>query len=361
MPGNFTVYNGAITNISPYTTVNGSAIIKQLVITGVTAAGGGAQDVLILFGGHLARENEWGPGNGASSFPGASAKVLYQFCGESSFGNFAVNPSGIIKQADLSLTKTAAPNPLCAGNTLVYSLVVANAGPNQASPVTVLDALPPGTALSSVSLSQGTYSGTSNVNVALGAINAGSNATITLVVTVNTNAVLGTITNTATATAGAPADPYMLNNTATATTMVFPHPSASPLSDQVVCRGDSATFSTIAIGAPPFSYQWAHNGAYLAGATNSAYTIASVSPSDAGVYCVDRVRPMQWRVRYRDQLRLPDHEHECHHLTAERRGQVPGRNRHLQHHPRRQRAIHVRLEEGRRAHSGSHARRAYPH
>ena len=279
MPGNFTVYNGAITNVSAYTTINGSTIYKQLIITGVTASGGGARDVLILFGGHLARENEWGPGNGASSFPGASAKVLYQFCGESSFGNFAVNPAGIIKQADLSLTKTAAPNPLCAGNTLTYTLVVANSGPNQASPVTVLDSLPAGTTLSSVNLSQGTYSGTANLNVALGALNAGSNATITIVVTVNTNAVAGTITNTATVSAGAPADPYMLNNTATAITMVFPRPTASPLTDQVVCRGEPATFSTIAIGAPPFSYQWTRNGANLPGATNSAYSIPRSAPA----------------------------------------------------------------------------------
>jgi uncharacterized repeat protein (TIGR01451 family) len=192
------VFNGAITNVSAYTTINGSTINKQLIISGVTASGGGTRDVLILFGGHLARENEWGPGNGASSFPGASAKVLYQFCGESSFGNFSVNPSGIIKQADLSLTKTAAPNPLCAGNTLTYTLVAANDGPNQASPVTVLDSLPPGTTLSSANLSQGTWSGTANLNVALGALDAGSNATITIVVTVNTNAVAGKITNTAT-------------------------------------------------------------------------------------------------------------------------------------------------------------------
>jgi len=223
LPGNFTVYNGEITDVSAYSVVNGSTISKELTITGVTAPGTGARDVLILFGGHLARENEWGPGNGASSFPGASAKVTYQFCGASSFANFGVNPSGIIKQADLSITKTAAPNPLCAGNTLIYSLVVANSGPNQATPVTVLDALPPGTTLSSVNLSQGSWSGTTDLNIDLGAVSAGSNATISIIVTVDTNAVAGIITNTATVSATAPDDPFMLNNTASATTMVFPH------------------------------------------------------------------------------------------------------------------------------------------
>ncbi len=169
-----------------------------MILSGVTASNGGAKDVLILFGGHLARENEWGPGNGASSFPGASAKVFYQFCGDSSFGNFAVNPAGIIKQADLSITKTAAPNPLCAGNILIYTLAVANSGPNQASPVTVLDSLPAGTTLSSVQPIPGLLVRHDQSECCSRSLNAGSNATISFVVTVNTNADLGMITNTAT-------------------------------------------------------------------------------------------------------------------------------------------------------------------
>jgi uncharacterized repeat protein (TIGR01451 family) len=285
LPGNFTVFNGAITNVSTYSIVSGSTTEKQITISGTTASGGGAKDVLILFGSHLARENEWGVGNGASSFPGASAKILYQFCGDSSFGNFGVNPGGIVKQADLSITKSSAPNPLCAGNTLTYFLVVSNAGPNQATPVTVLDPLPAGTTLASVNMSQGTYSGTSSLNLALGAINAGSNATITISVNVNTNAA-SSLTNTATVSATSPGDPFLANNTATAITAVFPRTSATPLSDQFVCLGASANFSTIGFGGAPFSYQWFKNGTALAGATNSSFSISSVGPTDAGTYCV---------------------------------------------------------------------------
>src|SRR5207244_1279843 len=62
LPGNFTVLNGAITNVSAYTTITGSSVEKQLTISGTVASGGGAKDVLILFGGHLSRENEWGVG-----------------------------------------------------------------------------------------------------------------------------------------------------------------------------------------------------------------------------------------------------------------------------------------------------------
>jgi uncharacterized repeat protein (TIGR01451 family) len=211
--------------------------------------------------------------------------VLYQFCGDSSFGNLGVNPGGIIKQADLSITKSATPNPLCAGNVLSYSLVVSNAGPNQASPVTVLDPLPAGTTLSSVTMSQGSYTGTSSLNFALGALNAGSNATITIFVNVNTNAATS-LTNTATVSATAPADPFTANNSATAIVAVFPQTSASPLSDQVVCLGSPVAFSTIPYGAAPFTFQWTKNGATIAGATNSSFSIPSVSASDVASYCV---------------------------------------------------------------------------
>jgi len=167
LPGAFTVYNGTITNVSTYTTLSGSTIDKQLTITGVTDPGGSAKDVLILFGGHLARDNEWGLNNGASSFPGASAKVFLQFCGESSFGNLAVNPGGIIQLADLAITKTGNPGPLCAGSTLAYTLTVTSSGPDAGNAVTVTDNLPRGTTLVSATQSQGTFTGTTNLNFSL--------------------------------------------------------------------------------------------------------------------------------------------------------------------------------------------------
>src|SRR4029078_6797778 len=43
LPGVFTVYNGAITNVSTYTTINGSTIDKQLTITGTTDPGSSAK------------------------------------------------------------------------------------------------------------------------------------------------------------------------------------------------------------------------------------------------------------------------------------------------------------------------------
>src|SRR5438093_9081565 len=52
-PGNFTVYNGAITNVSVYTTNQIAGTIEKFVTISGTSAGT-APNVLILFGGHLA-------------------------------------------------------------------------------------------------------------------------------------------------------------------------------------------------------------------------------------------------------------------------------------------------------------------
>src|SRR5207247_1437407 len=51
------------------------------------------------------------------------------------------------------------------------------------------------------------------------------------------------------------------------------------------CVGQSATFAVTATGAG-LTYQWRRNGANIAGATSSSYTISSVSLGDAGSYDV---------------------------------------------------------------------------
>jgi len=58
------------------------------------------------------------------------------------------------------------------------------------------------------------------------------------------------------------------------------------LSNQVGCRSNSFNFATLATGAGPISYQWTRGGTNIAGATNSSFSIPSVSSSDAGTYCV---------------------------------------------------------------------------
>jgi len=55
---------------------------------------------------------------------------------------------------------------------------------------------------------------------------------------------------------------------------------------QTVDAGATATFSALAAGTAPLSYQWRFNGADIAGATASAYTRSNLQSGDEGSYSV---------------------------------------------------------------------------
>ncbi|HEY6169400.1 MAG TPA: HYR domain-containing protein [Verrucomicrobiae bacterium] len=121
--------------------------------------------------------------------------------------------------ADLSLTKTAAPNPVTVGSNFTYTIVVTNSGPNIATGVTVTDPLPASVAYVSSASSQGACVASNGiVTCDLGGLTNGTSATVTIVVT---PAAAGSITNTATVTA-AEFDPNSTNSVATDVTVVVP-------------------------------------------------------------------------------------------------------------------------------------------
>ena len=60
----------------------------------------------------------------------------------------------------------------------------------------------------------------------------------------------------------------------------------SPAQNQTVMVGSNATFSVVASGTAPLSYQWRFAGTNLAGATSSAYLITNVQPAQSGIYTV---------------------------------------------------------------------------
>ena len=55
---------------------------------------------------------------------------------------------------------------------------------------------------------------------------------------------------------------------------------------QTVTAGSSVTFSVVASGTSPFTYQWKFNGTAISGATSTSYTIASAQSANAGSYTV---------------------------------------------------------------------------
>jgi hypothetical protein len=55
---------------------------------------------------------------------------------------------------------------------------------------------------------------------------------------------------------------------------------------QTVNQGANVTFSVVATGTPPLSYQWQFNGTNISGATSTSYTKNNVQSSDSGNYSV---------------------------------------------------------------------------
>jgi uncharacterized repeat protein (TIGR01451 family) len=122
----------------------------------------------------------------------------------------------IPKNADLSITKSGPPFTQ-GGGSISYTISVSNAGPADATNVTVSDPLPVGETLVSAAASQGTCFGT--VVCALGSISKGASATITIVA--NVTAPCGsTLTNTASVSGDQPdADPG--NNSSSTSAFVY--------------------------------------------------------------------------------------------------------------------------------------------
>lgn len=117
--------------------------------------------------------------------------------------------------ADLRIVKSDEPDPVTPGNTLTYTLVISNAGPDTADNVVVADTLPGGVTLVSATPSQGTCNGTT---CDLGNLTNGAQASITIVVTVNVGTA-GPLLNTAQVSSDTP-DPDPSNNTANEPTAI---------------------------------------------------------------------------------------------------------------------------------------------
>jgi uncharacterized repeat protein (TIGR01451 family) len=110
--------------------------------------------------------------------------------------------------ADLSIAKTSS-GP--AAGSVTFTIVVTNNGPAAGQNVVMTDVLPAGTTLTSAATTQGSCTSGSTVTCALGTLPVGSSVTITIVVSIQSNAA---VSNTATVTGAGP-DPNLANNSST--------------------------------------------------------------------------------------------------------------------------------------------------
>jgi len=96
---------------------------------------------------------------------------------------------------------------------------------------------------------------------------------------------------TATADSGSTFDVVLSNSagsvTSSAATLTVNAPAVAPTittqpANQTVTGGQPATFSVVATGTAPLSYQWQKNGANIAGATSASYTTPATATADNG-------------------------------------------------------------------------------
>jgi uncharacterized repeat protein (TIGR01451 family) len=169
--------------------------------------------------------------------------------------------SGAAGSADVSATKSAAAS-VAAGANLAYTIVVHNAGPSDATGVSVTDTLPAGTTFVSLTQPGGwtvttpAVGGTGTVTLANASLANGASATFTLVVKVAAATPNGTnVVNTASASAST-ADPTPANNAATATTSVTAAVAGADVSvtksgSVAVSNGGTISYTIVVANAGP--------------------------------------------------------------------------------------------------------------
>ncbi len=158
-------------------------------------------------------------GYGLNNATGSQVDATYNWWGDPSGPTHASNPGGTGDEVsdnvlfdpwlprqecacDLGVTKSDALDPVIAGTTLTYTLVITNAGPGEATAVVLTDTLPVSTTFVSATASQGTGCGESGsvITCTLDTLGVGTEATVTLTVNVYP-AARGVHTNTATVAA----------------------------------------------------------------------------------------------------------------------------------------------------------------
>lgn len=166
-------------------------------------------------------------------------------------------------QADLSITKSASPNPVFVNDNITYTITVTNNGPDSADNVTVSDTLPASTSFVSADATQGlcTEAG-GTVSCAIGTMTNGQSVTITLVARANS---AGSVNNTA-SVATTTVDPDGNNNASSSGAVTVNRRASKIAVDPVVGTRASGLSLTVNL-KPRATLRDAVSNAPLAGKT----------------------------------------------------------------------------------------------
>lgn len=189
--------------------------------------------------------------------------------GDSNSGNNSSTVTTYVStSADLSVTNTAAPVPVRAGNNITYTQVVTNAGPSTATSVSLTETLPANTTVVSLTGPAG-WTCTVATRTCTNPSMAPGTASFSYVVTVTAGTAAGTAISETANVSSTVTDPNSANNTATASDVV----ALATQADLVVT--DSATPTLVAAGSNVTYTQTVKN---LGPAAATAVSYTQVTP-----------------------------------------------------------------------------------
>ncbi|HEV3307402.1 MAG TPA: C25 family cysteine peptidase [Candidatus Sulfotelmatobacter sp.] len=244
--GNFTrgstaTYTIPVENLSPYGSTSGTVTVNDTLPIGLTptsASGAGwtcsivSQTVSCINSAVLAPSSFYPSitvlANVLQTAPSTETNTaLVSGGGEVNFANdSATDVANVGSTADLSITDSASPNPVTAGNNITYAQVITNNGPSAADNAVLVEAVPTNTTFVSMSAAVGWTCTTPPVgstgNVVCTDLNmaGGTAATFSLVTKVNAAAANGTVITDTVSVSSSVSDPNSANNTASASTVV---------------------------------------------------------------------------------------------------------------------------------------------
>jgi uncharacterized repeat protein (TIGR01451 family) len=157
-------------------------------------------------------------------------------------------------EADLSITNSASPNPVNAGQNITYTQTILNAGPATASNLTVTETLPANTTFVSLSGSGWTCTATSPYTCTLASLAVNTSGTVTFVTKVNTTVASGTTIADTASVASTVTDPNLSNNSSSTSVVVADSADMSVTNTGTpvpVQAGNTITYTQVVTNAGP--------------------------------------------------------------------------------------------------------------